>query len=121
MRGGAGRGRGGLVRLIDAAPRIGEPVPKDQADDSLSPVAPWRVVNIAGGHPVLLTDFITAIEAAVGKPARRNMLPMQQGDVRTTHADSRLLEALTGFLPQIRVEEGVRRLAEWYRTDYQRL
>lgn len=104
----------GIVRLIDA-------VPGRQAAgsfDSLSPVAPWRVVNIGNGAPVQLMDFVAAIEAATGRVAQKNMLPMQPGDVPATWADATLIEALTGPLPRTDIREGVRRFVDWYRDYY---
>lgn len=107
-----------IVRLIGAAPQEGRPVAADGIADSLSPVAPWRVVNIAGGRPVGLMDFIAAIEAAVGQTLDKVMLPMQQGDVPATFADHRLLEALTGYRPETPVAVGVRAFVDWYRDYY---
>lgn len=103
-----------IARLAEAPPVEGEPVTVDGTQDSLSPVAPWRVVNIAGGQPVELLDFITIIEEALGKSAKKTMLEMQQGDVVATFADASLLNALTGFVPQIGIDEGVRAFVDWY-------
>jgi UDP-glucuronate 4-epimerase len=86
--------------------------------DSLSPVAPWRVVNLGNGEPVPLGTFIDAIERATGRRARRNLLPMQPGDVPATWADNALLERLTGYAPRTRIEEGVSRFVAWYRDQY---
>jgi UDP-glucuronate 4-epimerase len=105
----------GIVRLVDAVPEEGKPVAVEGGMDSLSPVAPWRVVNIAGGQPVGLMPFVETVERGVGREAIRRMLPRQPGDVIETFADAGLLEALTGFLPRIPVEEGVARFIEWYR------
>ncbi len=85
--------------------------------DSLSPVAPYRVVNIGGGAPVRLLDFIKAIEVAVGQSAVLNYLPMQPGDGPTTYADASVLEALTGYKPSTPVAVGVPKFVAWYR-DY---
>jgi UDP-glucuronate 4-epimerase len=83
--------------------------------DSLSPVAPFRVVNIGNGAPVQLTDFIAAIESVTGRTATRNLLPMQPGDVPATWADASLIEALVGQLPRTDITEGVARFVDWYR------
>ncbi|MGE0500567.1 MAG: NAD-dependent epimerase/dehydratase family protein [Rhizobiaceae bacterium] len=107
-----------VVRLIPRPPAIGRPVPAGQAVDSLSPAAPWRVVNIGGGEPVGLDDFIAAIEAALGTKAIRRLLPMQPGEVHATESDARLLKALTGFTPSTPLSEGVKSFVEWYRSDY---
>ena len=109
-----------LVRLIAVPPVRGQPVTVPGAADSLSPVAAWRSVNIGGGQPVGLLPFIDTVEAALGKPARRNMLPMQQGDVIETHAAPALLKALTGYAPVTSVEEGVAAFVEWYFGHYGR-
>lgn len=101
--------------LMDAAPARLDVVPEG---DSLSPVAPFRVVNIGNSAPVQLTAFIEAIEAATGLPATRNLMPMQAGDVPATWADARLLTQLTGYAPQTQVPEGVGKFVEWYRAYY---
>jgi UDP-glucuronate 4-epimerase len=102
-----------IVRLIGVSPRQGEPIAG--VTDSLSPVAPWRVVNIGGGAPVKLLDYVAAIEEALGRRAKVNLLPMQPGDVPATFADTRLLEALIAYKPSTRLEDGVRAFCEWYR------
>lgn len=101
----------GILRLTACPPGS---APVDQSD-SLSPVAPFRVVNIGNGAPVQLTDFIDAIETALGRKAQRNLMPMQAGDVPATWADARLIEALVGKLPQTDIREGVSRFVDWYR------
>lgn len=105
-----------IVRLIASPPVEGRAVAVEGGQDSLSAVAPWRVVNIAGGQPVDLLDFVAAVEAALGKAADRLLLPMQAGDVRETHAAPNLLRALTGFVPTTPLSEGVRRFVEWYKA-----
>jgi len=104
--------------LIDAAP--GRPATPDQIEpgDSLSPVAPWRVVNIGNGESVPLPEFIAAIEAASNRQAIRELLPMQPGDVPATWADTALLRRLTGYAPQTSVQEGARAYVAWFREYY---
>ncbi|GHC23558.1 UDP-glucuronate 5-epimerase [Gemmobacter nanjingensis] len=104
----------GIERLIAAVPGT----KAAGAFDSLSPVAPWRVVNIGNGAPVQLMEFVAAIEAATGAEARKNLMPMQPGDVPATWADATLIEALTGPLPRTDIREGVRRFVDWYRDYY---
>ena len=106
-----------IVRLAACVPAMGHPI---GVTDSLSPVAPWRVVNIAAGQPVRLLDFIDSIERHLGKPAIRHLLPMQKGDLAQTHADAGLLRALTGYVPATPVEVGVKAFVEWYRGEYGR-
>ena len=106
----------GIRLLIDAVPERLDEVPEG---DSLSPVAPWRVVNIGNSDSVQLTDFIAAIEEATGKTATRNMMPMQAGDVPATWADASLLQTLTGYKPQTNVRDGVQAFVDWYRDYYE--
>lgn len=105
----------GIVRLMDTIPQQGNPVIADGVVDSLSPNAPWRSVNIAGGQPIGLMPFVEMVEKALGRPAERIMLPMQRGDVTETYADPGLLRALTGFVPDIDIQTGVRAFVDWYR------
>lgn len=105
-----------IRRLIDTPPVAGKPVTRN---DSLSPVAPYRLVNIGHASPVRLMDYIEAIERAIGKTAEKNMLDMQPGDVKQTYADVSLLKALTGYVPTTDVETGIRAFVDWYRAYYQ--
>ena len=102
-----------VMRLIDVPPARPEGAVPD--GDSLSPVAPFRIVNIGNSEPVELLDFIAAIEAATGREIERRLLPMQPGDVPATWADTSLLEQLTGSRPTTPVAEGVARFVAWYR------
>ncbi len=86
------------------------------ADRTLSPVAPYRVVNIGRGEPVKLTDFVDAIERALGRKAIRNLMPMQPGDAPRTVADGAALERITGYRPHTSIEEGVRAFVDWYQA-----
>lgn len=104
-----------IDRLKDLPPELGKPV---AAHDSLSAVAPFRVVNIAGGRQTELMDFIAAIETALGQKAQLNMLPMQPGDVVETQADTALLATLIGQLPETPVAVGVARFVDWFRDYY---
>lgn len=108
-----------IRRLIDAAPVRPESAEDIAEGDSLSPVAPWRVVNIGNSKPVQLGDMIAAIEDALGIKAKRNLMPMQPGDVPATWADAELLRTLTGYVPETDIREGVRRFVAWYRDYYQ--
>ena len=100
-----------IARLMTCPPQLsGE-------DNSVSPVAPFRIVNIGRGAPVKLLDFIDALETELGKTARRNYLDMQPGDVPRTYADANLLYQLTDYRPDTTLEAGVEALVTWYR-DY---
>ena len=103
--------------LIDTPPPLphtAEPI----AGDTLSPVAPWRVVNIGNSDKVKLLDFVDAIEQALGRKAQRTYLPMQAGDVPATWADANLLRALTGYAPKTDVKDGIAAFVVWYREYY---
>jgi UDP-glucuronate 4-epimerase len=106
----------GIRLLIDAVP--GGP-DTAVAGDSLSPAAPYRVVNIGNSDKVRLLDFIDAIEEELGQKAIRNYMPMQLGDVPATWANASLLQNLTGYTPQTPFREGVRQFVAWYRDYYQ--
>ncbi len=106
----------GIRLLIDAVPPAdGKP---QSPQDSLSPVAPYRIVNIGNGETVQLADFIAAIEAACDREAIRNLMPMQPGDVPATWADNRLLVDLTGYSPTTSVQDGIARFVAWFRDYY---
>ena len=107
----------GIRLLIDAVPVRPESATDITPCDSLSPVAPWRVVNIGNSDKVRLMDFISAIEAECGREAVKNFMPMQMGDVPATWADATLLKELTGYQPQTDVKDGIRQFVAWYR-DY---
>jgi UDP-glucuronate 4-epimerase len=104
----------GIVRI---AARPAQPDPAfDPADpDPATSSAPWRVYNIGNSAPVALERYVAAIEAATGRTAVRELLPMQPGDVAATQADTSALERATGFRPGTSVEEGVARFVAWYR------
>jgi UDP-glucuronate 4-epimerase len=91
-----------IVRVLARPPAEG----KDGA-------APYRVLNVGNSSPVELETFIATLEKHLGRKADRVLLPMQPGDVVATWADTRRLEALTGFAPQTSLDEGLRRMAEW--------
>lgn len=110
-----------VCRLVECPPpaagstrRGGNPV----ADALLSPVAPFRIVNIGGGRPTSLIAFIEEIERALGRPSRRNYMDMQPGDVVRTYASADALEALIGFRPSTPVRDGVKAFVDWYREYY---
>jgi len=107
----------GIDLLTNTAPttNVNEQALKE---DSLSNVAPFRVVNIGNSNKVKLLDFIDAIEDILGKKALRNYMPMQKGDVSATWADASLLQNLTGYKPKTNFKDGIARFIEWYRNYY---
>ena len=105
----------GIRLLMDAIPGG----PETAVDgDTLSPAAPYRIVNIGNSNKVRLLDFIEAIEAETGLKAKRNYMDMQKGDVHATWANADLLKTLTGYAPQTNVREGVAKFVAWYRDYY---
>tara|TARA_B100000886_G_scaffold209825_1_gene145230 strand:- start:117 stop:749 length:633 start_codon:yes stop_codon:yes gene_type:complete len=105
----------GIFHLIEAIPGKKS---KKIKEDSLSPVAPFRTVNIGNSEKVPLMKFIEAIEDEVGIKAKKNFLPMQIGDVKGTLASNSLLYKLTGFLPQTNYKDGVKEFVRWFRSHY---
>jgi UDP-glucuronate 4-epimerase len=106
--------------LIDIVPPLPDAREQTAANDSLSPVAPYRIVNIGNSEPVALLDFIDIIEEQLGKKATRNYLPMQPGDVKATWADATLVRELTGYRPDTDIRDGVAAFIDWFRDYYQR-
>ena len=103
--------------LIDAVPE--RPADKQVPEwDSLSPVAPFRIVNIGNSDKVRLLDFIDEIENQLGQKAIRNYMGMQMGDVPAAWADATLLQRLTGYTPKTDVRDGIARFVEWFRGYY---
>ena len=107
----------GIVRVID---RPARPDPTWSGDDpnAATSSAPWRIYNIGNNQRVELMTYIRALESALGKKAKLDLLPMQAGDVTATEADTTALEEATGFKPRTPVEEGIRRFVQWYREYY---
>ncbi|MEA1618716.1 GDP-mannose 4,6-dehydratase [Erythrobacter sp. T5W1-R] len=109
----------GIRLLIDQVPQRPASAEAIAPSDSLSPAAPYRIVNIGNSEKVRLRDFVAAIEEECGREAIRNYMPMQAGDVPATWADASLLKELTGYAPQTPLREGVRQFVAWYRDYYQ--
>jgi UDP-glucuronate 4-epimerase len=108
----------GIVGLINAVPRNDGTKNAVLAVDSLSAVAPFRVVNIGNSEKVRLMDFVEAIEHEVGKKAVRNYMPMQAGDVPMTWASTDLLQSLTGARPATDFRLGISKFVAWYKDYY---
>ena len=104
-----------IVRLVDLPPEAGRPA---GPEDSLSPAAPYRVVNIGGGSPTELSDFIREIERAVGRPIAQRMIDVQPGELHATWASADLLRALTGYVPGTPLGAGVAAFVDWYRAHH---
>lgn len=109
----------GVVKVLDQ-PAQPNPDWAAQQPDPASSYAPFRIYNIGNNSPVLLMDFVDAIEAATGKTAIKNFMPVQPGDVLSTCADVSELEQALAFKPSTSVREGVARFVDWYRSYYQK-
>lgn len=107
----------GTVRVIDRPATANAGFVPDAPDPATS-WAPYRVFNIGNHNPVELMDYVSALEAALGKVAKKNFLPLQAGDVPATSADTGELAAHADFSPATPVDEGVRRFVQWYRDYY---
>jgi UDP-glucuronate 4-epimerase len=107
----------GVVRIAERPPTPNAAFDTSKPDPASS-WAPYRLYNIGNHQPVDLIVFIEAIEEALGKKAEKRLLPMQDGDVPATYADTADLARATGFAPATPVREGVRRFIEWYRSYY---
>jgi len=104
----------GTVRVLDRI-AASNPAFDTEAPDPGSSYAPYRVYNIGNHQPVELMTFIQTLEAALGREAKKNFLPMQAGDVVATWADVEDLRRDVGFEPRTPLAEGVARWAAWYR------
>jgi UDP-glucuronate 4-epimerase len=108
--------------LVNAISKLISCIPEEGSNsskiDSLSKVAPHRIVNIGNSKSVKLMDYISCLEEAIGTKANINFMPMQVGDVEKTEANTELLLSLTGYRPHTEIEVGVRKFVEWYRSYY---
>ena len=106
----------GIIRVIDR--------PAERSDDANEPdrsaSAPWRIFNIGNSQRVPLMNYIQALEKALGKQAKLDLLPRQDGDVLETEADVTALESDFGYRPKVKVEEGIQRFVDWYHSYYSR-
>ena len=107
----------GIMRVLD------KPATADAGYDSQHPnpgtsTAPYRIFNIGNNSPTLLMDYIAALEGALGITADKRMLPIQPGDMHSTAADTRALQAWVDFAPAMPVGTGVQHFVDWYRSFY---
>ena len=107
-----------IYLLTDKIPFLPRNRDKDIMHDSISDVAPFRVVNIGNSRPINLLDFIAELEKVLGINAKKNYLGMQDGDIHKTHSDISLLENLIGTQSKTTVNEGITRFVEWYKSYY---
>jgi len=109
----------GIIALLNKAPNLKQ-LGKIK-NDSLSPVAPFRILNIGNTHKVYLLDFINALEKELKTKAIRNYMPMQKGDVQITLSDTTLLKKLTGYNPKTNYKVGIKNFLNWYSFYYKHI
>jgi UDP-glucuronate 4-epimerase len=107
-----------ITRLIDAPPPLPGGAGGVSAADTLSPVAPYRMVNIGGGRPASITAMLDALEEALGRKALRHLRDLPPGDVERTEASTDLLRDLVGYVPATPLETGITAFVAWYREHY---
>jgi len=107
----------GVVHIIDKIPKSNPNWDRKNPDPGSS-YAPYKLYNIGNNNPVKLMGFIELIEANLGRKARKNMLPMQPGDVPVTYANVDDLDKDVGFKPGTPIEKGIKKFVEWYRAYY---
>ena len=102
-----------LIKKIPNTKQLGK-----YKDDSLSPIAPFRILNIGNTKKVYLLDFIKEIEKVLGKKAKRNYMPLQKGDVKQTLSNTNLLKKITRYNPKTNFKTGIRKFLDWYLNYY---
>ena len=105
----------GVCKLINKAPSLNKKI--KFKNDSLSPVAPYRILNIGNTKKILLLDFIKSLEKELKVKAKKRYLPMQKGDVYSTLSNSQLLKKITGYNPKTSYKTGIKKFVNWY-LDY---
>ena len=106
----------GIFKIINKIPNNNKQ--KKYKDDSLSLVAPFRILNIGNTKKIYLMDFINCLEKELGTKAIKNYMPMQKGDVHSTLSNSNLLKRITGYNPKINYQTGIKKFVSWYLTYY---
>ena len=107
----------GILRVLDR-PAEPDPAFKPMQPDPARSDAPYRIFNIGNSSPVQLMTYIETLEENLGRKAVKNFLPLQQGDVPASDADTSQLKSATGFAPATPVKDGIRLFVEWYRSYY---
>lgn len=106
-----------VARIAGIIPQRDDKWDALSADPSTS-CAPYRIYNVGCQHPIRLIDYVSCIESAIGKEAKKIFLPMQPGDVYQTNSDSSALASVTGFSPSTPLEEGIKKTVEWFKSYY---
>ena len=106
----------GIIKLINKAPSLNKKI--SIKNDSISPAAPFRILNIGNTKKIYLLDFIKSLEVELKKKIKKKYLPMQKGDVRSTLSDSSLLKKITGYNPKTNYKIGIKKFINWYVNYY---
>ena len=106
----------GIYKLTNKAPKLNQT--KKFKNDSLSSVAPIRILNIGNTKKIYLLDFIKTLEKTLKKKAIKNFMPMQKGDVQSTLSDTSLLRRITGYNPKTKYQDGIKKFVSWYLNYY---
>ena len=106
----------GIFKLTNKAPRINQS--KKYKNDSISHVAPFRILNIGNTKKILLSNFIKTLEDILGKKSIKKFLPMQKGDVHSTLSDTSLLKKITGYNPKTKYQDGIKKFLDWFLNYY---
>ena len=106
----------GIFKLTNKPPRINQS--KKYKNDSISHVAPFRILNIGNTKKILLSNFIKTLEDILGKKAIKKFLPMQKGDVHSTLSDTSLLKKITGYNPKTKYQDGIKKFLDWFLNYY---
>ena len=107
----------GVIRVLDK-PAHSNPNWSGTNPDSGTSMAPWRLYNIGNNNPVELMDYIAALEKALGKKAKMDMLPLQPGDVPDTYADVTDLVEQLEYKPSTPIDKGIANFVDWYRNYF---
>ena len=108
----------GIYKLLNKVPKLKEKI--SFKNDSLSPVAPFRIINIGNTKKVYLLDFISTLEKELDKKAIRNEMPMQKGDVQSTLSKTRLLKEIINYNPNTSYRFGIKKFIDWYKAYYKK-
>ena len=109
----------GVIRVVEKTPKPNTEWRREKPDPASSS-APYKLYNIGNNNPVQLTKVIEVLEQCLGKKAKKNLLPIQPGDVPATYADVDDLMHAVGFRPSTPIEVGIKRFTEWYQSYYGR-
>lgn len=108
----------GVLRAMNHVPQIQSAHKEGQSPGASAIKAPWRIYNIGNDRPIELLQFVELLEKGLGKKAQKELLPMQPGDVESTHADITALRRDTGYDPATPIERGVEKFVAWFKNYY---